>query len=81
MTALTEISGDKHVVTRGGRGEVSRVMKAKFFAKIQQLSIPFFNTFDNILMMTDWLFNFSTFLFSIYGSQFSEFRFFGLSQK
>ena len=31
MTALTEISGDKHVVTRGRRDEVSRVMKANFF--------------------------------------------------
>ena len=46
---------------------MSRVMKAKIFAKIQQLSIPFFNTFDDISMMADWLFNFSTFLFSIYG--------------
>ena len=53
MTALTEISGDKHVVTRGGRGEVSRVMKAKFFAKIQQLSLPFQCISMTVLTMTD----------------------------
>ena len=44
MTVLTEISGDKHVVTQGGRDEVLRVTKAKFFATIQQYSL-LFNTF------------------------------------
>ena len=41
MTALTEISGDKHVVTQGERDEVSRVMKANFIATIQQYSLLF----------------------------------------
>ena len=51
MTALTEISGDKHVVTRGGRGEVSRVMKAKFFAKnsatFSSFSMHFYDSLDD----------------------------------
>ena len=50
MTALTEISGDKHVVMRGGRGEVSKVMKAKFsqqFSNILFFSMLSDAIFDN----------------------------------
>ena len=63
----------------GGARECREVMKIKFFTKIQQLSLLFQHISMIFLTMADWLFNFSTFSFSIYGSfQFSDFRFLDL---
>ena len=49
-----------------------RVMKAKIFAKIQQLSLLFQHILMIFLMMTDQLLNFSAVLFSIYCSFFNS---------
>ena len=49
MTALTEISGDKHVVTGERSNGVSRVMKVKIFAKNSATFTSFSTHSDDIL--------------------------------